>query len=494
MPVYAIEEGDAFVAFAMGYVEGETLTERVKRAGPFGMRELVRLLQDIGYALAYAHGRGVVHRDIKPDNVMVERATGRALLMDFGISRTITTAPTGVAGLTRIGEVVGSPSYMSPEQASADTLDGRSDLYSLGLVAFFAATGRTAMSGSTPQRILVRQLTEAVPPLADERRDLPQSLTDAIDRCVAKDPAARFPNAEALVEAIDAAQLAAPEIPIPIRGFVQELGTLMLIVVVMVGFSWQVVRTAPTDLPEVLRLLPVAFFFGVALTRVLQALSVVRRLGEAGFTAADIMRGLRATVDEQDSLREQIKRSPASHVRRRRTIILALVQLPLALLLFYAAAKLNTPPAGAVAPRGGQPARATAVHRFRQHGDDHPRTTIGGEQPRAAVAIAVSCATRRARVSARLAGPRLGAPSCGSAREVWQAPPIETRSGRRRPLRTRCPPLSRGRRRWRRCRRFRRSMRASRRSNAGATNCSDMRVMVVREWIRVRGVSEPTAA
>ncbi len=353
VPVHAIEESDELLAFAMGYVEGDVLTERVKRVGPLDTRELVRLLQDIGYALAYAHGRGVVHRDIKPDNVMIERATGRALLMDFGISRTITQAPTGVAGLTRVGEVVGSPSYMSPEQAAADTLDGRSDLYSLGLVAFFAATGRTAMSGSTPQRILVRQLTEAVPPLADERRDLPQLLTDAIDRCVAKDPAARFANAEALVEAIDAMQLAAPEIPIPIRGFVQELGTLMLIVVVMIGFSWQVVRTAPTDLPEALRLMPVAFFFGVALTRLLQALSVVRRLAEAGFSASDIMRGLRATVDEQDSLREQIKRNPGSHARRRKTIILALLQLPLAALLFYVAARLNAPPAGAVQPAAG---------------------------------------------------------------------------------------------------------------------------------------------
>jgi hypothetical protein len=202
------------------------------------------------------------------------------------------------------------------------------------------------MTASSPQRILIRQLTEAVPPLAEERPDLPQSLTDAVDRCVAKDPAARFPTAEALVEAIDDAQLAAPEIPIPIRGFVQELGTLTLIVLVMIGFSWQSVRTAQKDVPDLLRLLPVAFFFGIALTRLLTSLSVVRRLAEAGFTASDIMRGLRATVDEQASLREQIKRNPASHARRRRTIVLALVQLPLAALLFYITAKTTSPPPG----------------------------------------------------------------------------------------------------------------------------------------------------
>ena len=108
VPVYAVEESDTLLAYAMGFVEGETLTERVTRAGPLPVRDLVRLLQDVGYALAYAHGRGVVHRDIKPDNVMIDRATGRALVMDFGISRSMTAAPTGHA-LTRVGEVVGTP-------------------------------------------------------------------------------------------------------------------------------------------------------------------------------------------------------------------------------------------------------------------------------------------------------------------------------------------------------------------------------------------------
>src|SRR5688572_33220922 len=148
VPVHAVEERDGLLAFAMGYVEGESVADRVRRAGPLDVRAIVRLLQDIGYALAYAHGRGVVHRDIKPDNIMLERATGRALLMDFGIARTIAAkveAPNVTRGLTRVGEVVGTAEYMSPEQASADVVDGRSDLYSLGLVALFALTGRPAI-------------------------------------------------------------------------------------------------------------------------------------------------------------------------------------------------------------------------------------------------------------------------------------------------------------------------------------------------------------
>ena len=220
VPVHAIEERDGLIAFAMGYVEGESVAERVRRAGPLDVRATVRLLQDIGYALAYAHGRGVVHRDIKPDNIMLERATGRALLMDFGISRSIATTvePTGrTQGLTRVGEVVGTAEYMSPEQASGDVVDGRSDLYSLGLVALFALTGRPAITGQSTQQILVKQLTEALPPALSLRPGLPEPMAAAIDRCVAKEPSARFATAEALVEAIDEAKLTAPEIPVPIR-------------------------------------------------------------------------------------------------------------------------------------------------------------------------------------------------------------------------------------------------------------------------------------
>ena len=98
VPVFAVEDRDGLLAFAMGYVEGESLAQRVRRSGPLTTRETVRLLQDVGYALSYAHGRGVVHRDIKPDNIMLERATGRAMVMDFGIARTVGgAAPPGTA-------------------------------------------------------------------------------------------------------------------------------------------------------------------------------------------------------------------------------------------------------------------------------------------------------------------------------------------------------------------------------------------------------------
>jgi hypothetical protein len=208
------------------------------------------------------------------------------------------------------------------------------------------------MSGTTPRSIMVRQLTETVPPLSAERGDLPVALTSAIDRCVAKDPKARFQSAEALVDAIDAAQLSAPEIPIPIRGFAGELATLTLFTFVILLLGYWAYRNGPKQIGTIERLLPFVGGLGIILTRVLQSLSVVRRLAEAGYTAADIMRGLRGTVDEQATLREQIRRSPASHRRRRRTIMIALVQLVAGVGLIYLN---NTLRPGAPPSGGGSP-------------------------------------------------------------------------------------------------------------------------------------------
>jgi len=336
VPVHAVEEREGVLAFAMGYVEGESIAERVRRAGPLDVRSIVRLLQDIGYALAYAHGRGVVHRDIKPDNIMLERATGRALLMDFGISRSIVTKvePKGFTqGLTRVGEVVGTAEYMSPEQASGDVVDGRSDLYSLGLVALFALTGQSVITGDSTQQILVKQLTETPPPATSLRADLPEALGVAIDRCVAKEPAARFATAEALVEAIDEAQLAAPEIPLPIRLFAQEAGTLGLVLVFLTIMSWLMLQTFSSKVGTAWAAIPGIFLGSIGFTRALLASSAARRLAVLGFRTEDVVTGMRATVDERESMRQQLRMDPDTRRRRRKTLIIALLQLPVALLL-----------------------------------------------------------------------------------------------------------------------------------------------------------------
>jgi len=340
VPVHAVEESDGLLAFAMGFVEGESLAERVKRAGPLDVRGVVRLLTDIGYALAYAHGRGVVHRDIKPDNIMLERATGRALLMDFGISRPIAAA-IETPGLTRVGEIVGTPEYMSPEQASGDVVDGRSDLYSLGLVALFAVTGRAVITGDTTQQILVKQLTELPPAAVVLRADLPGELAAAIDTCVAKEPGERFATAEALVETIDNARLAAPEIPLPVRLFAQEAGTLGMILFFLGLLGWVLFKAIKKEAGGLDALLPVTILFAVGLTRVLQVMSSARRLAILGFAPADVRKGLEAVLEERESLRRELRVDPDTRRRRRITRILAAVQLVMGVVLIWAALEMR---------------------------------------------------------------------------------------------------------------------------------------------------------
>ena len=340
VPVHAVEDDGQSLAFVMGFVEGESLAARVARAGPLDVRSAVRLLQDVAYALAYAHGRGVVHRDIKPDNIMIERATGRALVMDFGIARAM-TPKSDSPGLTRIGEVVGTPEYMSPEQASGDHVDGRSDLYSLGLVALFAVTGRPPITGESTQQIIVRQLTEVLPPSALLRPDLPAPLAAAIDRCVAKEPAQRFASAEALVEEIDSAKLTGPEIPLPIRLFAQEAATLGLILTFFVVISWLIVSTLSARTDGVDAYLPVILLSGVVLTRILQARAEAGRLAAAGFSQKNVFDGFRAVLDERAVLRSAVSADPTVRMRRKRTVIIAVAQAPVAVLLFWMALQMR---------------------------------------------------------------------------------------------------------------------------------------------------------
>jgi serine/threonine-protein kinase len=323
VPVYAVDEADGLLAYAMGFVEGETLAERVARTGPLGVRDLVKVMQDVAYALAYAHGRGVVHRDIKPDNIMLERATGRALVMDFGISRSIAHAATSTAtNLTRVGEVVGTPQYMSPEQASGDVVDGRSDLYSLGLTAYFAATGRPAVSGENTQQILARQLAAAIPPVEQVRRDLPASLAEAIDRCVEKDPAARFQTAEALVDALDASQLAEREIPLPVRLFVGELSSLSFAMLGAIVLVWVVVdQQRSAHMSDLDTALPVVGLLAVMIARVMTTVAEARRLAEAGFSSDEALDGMRRVMAEHDARRQELRADPRTRRRRRTTLI-----------------------------------------------------------------------------------------------------------------------------------------------------------------------------
>ena len=333
VPVYSIEEGEGLLAYAMAFVEGESLADRVKRAGPLTIRETVKLLQDTGYALAYAHGRGVVHRDIKPDNIMLERATGRAMVMDFGLSRGMSAAPPGATqALTRVGEVVGTPEYMSPEQATGDTVDGRSDLYSLGLTAYFALTGRPAITGETTSKVIARQITEQVPSIGAVRADVPAALAAAIDRCVMKDADQRFQTGEELVDTLDAAKLSGPEIPLAIRLLQQDLASLSMVVVfagILMYFLYELRARGEEDTPLLILIL-----ISVLFTRVAQTMREVGRVAHAGFTASDIVGGVRAVMTERDLRRSELKQDARTRRARSRTLIAGVFQFVMAIAFF----------------------------------------------------------------------------------------------------------------------------------------------------------------
>jgi predicted Ser/Thr protein kinase len=217
IPIHAVEEIGEFVFFAMAYVDGETLTERVRQRGPMPPSEAARVLRDVAWALAYAHGQGVIHRDVKPDNILLEQATGRVLVADFGIAGVVA----GAGGLVA-GEIVGTPEFMSPEQALGEAVDARSDLYSLGIVGYFTLSGTLPFEAERATEVLAKQVTEPAPPLASASPGVPRRLAQAIDRCLAKDPAERPDGTAVLADQLTHALEQRRDLPVALRAFVKH--------------------------------------------------------------------------------------------------------------------------------------------------------------------------------------------------------------------------------------------------------------------------------
>jgi serine/threonine-protein kinase len=192
VPIYTVDEREGMVYFVMALVDGESLAQRLSRESQLPVADARLILSDVADALAYAHGRGVVHRDIKPDNIMIDRVTGRAVVTDFGIAR----ATAGDSRLTVTGVAVGTPAYMSPEQAIGEReLDGRSDIYSLGIVGYQMLAGATPFRAANTPAMLVKHISETPRPLEQKRPDAPAALVHAIMRALAKKPEHRWADA-----------------------------------------------------------------------------------------------------------------------------------------------------------------------------------------------------------------------------------------------------------------------------------------------------------
>ena len=181
----------------MPYVEGDSLRQKLNREGELPVEEAVDILREIADALGYAHAKGVVHRDVKPDNIMF--SSGHVVVTDFGIAKAVTSAARDVSAITTAGAALGTPAYMAPEQATADpNVDHRADVYALGCVAYEVLTGRPPFTGSTAQQVLGAHVTQTPEPLTRYRATIPADLEAVVMRCLEKHAADRWQSATEL--------------------------------------------------------------------------------------------------------------------------------------------------------------------------------------------------------------------------------------------------------------------------------------------------------
>jgi hypothetical protein len=211
VPIHFVGEGEGLVYYAMPYLEGRTVTEVLRAEGPLSTDYALRIVEPILDALQHAHDHGLVHRDVKPDNILLESATGRPLLVDFGIVKYLD----GPAHLTESGFIVGTPLYMSPEQAlGSQSVDARSDVYGMGAVLFQLLTGAPPFEGTDSQEIVGRHIREPVSSASLSRDNVPPWISAIVLRCMAKHPDDRYPTAHAALEAIRAGRAGAAADPV----------------------------------------------------------------------------------------------------------------------------------------------------------------------------------------------------------------------------------------------------------------------------------------
>jgi serine/threonine protein kinase len=204
VPIYDVGEREGIAYFVMAIVTGGNLADLLAREPRLPLPQVRKILTEIAEALHYAHLRGVIHRDIKPDNILLDGESGRVMVTDFGIARAIEAG----TRLTVTGSAVGTPTYMSPEQAMGEReLDGRSDIYSLGILAYQMLTGRVPFTAGNAMALLLKHVGEQPRPIAELRPDTPRALREAIDRALMKEPEDRWPSAAALRDALVANEM-----------------------------------------------------------------------------------------------------------------------------------------------------------------------------------------------------------------------------------------------------------------------------------------------
>jgi eukaryotic-like serine/threonine-protein kinase len=217
VPIHRVDETAGFVYFVMAYVNGETLAERIRSRGPLPPHQAARVLREVAWALTYAHSNGIIHRDIKAENILLERGTERALVTDFGIA-----GAAQAAALGSDGQIAGSAHYASPEQIAGEPLDPASDIYSLGVTGFLTLTGRLPFDAPTTREVLAMHLNTLPPSVTAFAPTIPEKLGRVIQRCLAKRAEHRYHTASAFADAIDQSVEQPRDIPAPLRVWVNR--------------------------------------------------------------------------------------------------------------------------------------------------------------------------------------------------------------------------------------------------------------------------------
>lgn len=221
VPIHRVDETGGFVYFVMAYVNGQTLAERVRERGPLPPHHAARILREVAWALTYAHANGIIHHDIKAENILLERGTERALVTDFGIAGAVHADARDSDGL-----IAGSAHYASPEQIAGEPLDAASDIYSLGVTGFVALTGKLPFEAPTAREVVSMHLSTRPPSVQSFAPTVPTKLAQLIDRCLAKRPEHRFPSAAIFAEAIEHSIEPPRDIPAPLRVWLNQTNQL----------------------------------------------------------------------------------------------------------------------------------------------------------------------------------------------------------------------------------------------------------------------------
>ena len=308
IPIHSVEDVAEFVFFVMSFVDGETLANRVRTRGPLSAAEGTRVIREVSWALGYAHGQGLVHRDVKPDNILIEAGTGRVLVADFGIA--------SAAGSESDGPVSGTPEFMSPEAVLGKSVDARSDLYALGATAYFAFSGRLPIEGKSATEVLAKHVSEAPAPLASLGLTVPRKIGALVDRCLAKDPEHRPDSAMTLAEQLGVAVQQRRELPPVLRAFVRRNGRLNgpgTIVMPMIAFP---AATAIAAESQSAILAIASLFVMVALPATTYCVTMARRLLAYGFAHQDLEPAFNSEIEQGREERAIELRGPAGIVER----------------------------------------------------------------------------------------------------------------------------------------------------------------------------------